>query len=139
VLQPGYKVIGERLNPEGKEVWYNASVDKVRSDRACQDLLIWACLCNHASLAKYFWRQGGNSITTALTAVTLLRRIAQHPRVRSRGSFRKVMSEIIVLAADFEQLAMGTLRVCYTGSPSMTKMLLTTPILNMPGLQRHIE
>jgi hypothetical protein len=105
------------VEPTHNEVWYNASMDKVCADRACQDLLIWACLCNHPSIAKYFWRQGGNSIAVALTAVTLLRRLAMYPHLNARGSFRKVGSELLALAAEFEQFAMGTLRVCNAEGP----------------------
>jgi hypothetical protein len=92
-----YKCIGKTINPSSIK-WQNGGKKKVMADRACQDLLIWACLSNNHALAKFFWQHGGNSLATALTAATLLTKLAGLHSLAARGSFKKAQAEMIGLA-----------------------------------------
>ena len=77
------------------------------------DLTVWAVLNNKPELAIYMWQQGGNSISVALFAGHLLRRIANSKVLARQKKFYASRLKMEELADRFEDLAIGVLNECY--------------------------
>ena len=95
---------------------------KDKSDYANFNLLVWATLTGDAKMAKYFWKETRNSVSSALFVSVL----AHHLSIWT-AKFRrfKLMTETLVrLSDEFEALAIGVLDLCQANDIDKTREIL---------------
>ena len=95
---------------------------KDKADYANFNLLVWATLTGNAKMAKYFWKETRNSVSSALFISVL----AHHLSIWTAKSGRfKLMTETLVrLSDEFEALAIGVLDLCQANDMEKTREIL---------------
>eukprot|EP00041_Stephanoeca_diplocostata_P039357 m.1618112 g.1618112 ORF g.1618112 m.1618112 type:complete len:2175 (-) comp25376_c1_seq2:5314-11838(-) len=119
-------VLGYRYeeSPSEMRLASNVPQKKQKSDRAYQDLMIWAIITGHEDLAVFFWQEGGNSISSAIFASVLLDAIATRSTLARHGYFKDVCRRFLELSHKFEVLAIGVLDECYRENTLMAQRIL---------------
>lgn len=97
-----------------------------------RDVFIWAVLSNRKEMAKLMWSMGREQIATALMATRLLKSMAG--KARADDTITDISPELLEVANDFEQHAIGVLQECYEENETLSQTLLVKELDNFGNL-----